>query len=191
MATSNINNHKNNNNNDWLNSYLEAILDVGPTRLDDVKSSSSSSSSSLLLSDQGGRFSPSRYFIEQVITGFDETDIYRSWVKASSTRSPMKERNTRLENVCWRIWNLARQKKQFEGELAQRTAKRRQEREQGRRQAVADLSEDLSDGDKGDLASESNRSGRLATINSVDAMETFINQHKAKKLYIVLIRHEL
>ncbi|EXC28554.1 hypothetical protein L484_005397 [Morus notabilis] len=88
--------------NDWINSYLEAILDVGPG-LDDVKSS--------LLLRERGHFSPTRYFVEEVITGFDETDLHRSWVKAAATRSP-QERNTRLENMCWRIWNLARQKKQ-------------------------------------------------------------------------------
>lgn len=58
--------------NDWINSYLEAILDVGPA-LDDKKSS--------LLLRERGRFSPTRYFVEEVITGFDETDLYRSWVK--------------------------------------------------------------------------------------------------------------
>ena len=57
--------------NDWINSYLEAILDVGPG-IDDAKSS--------LLLRERGRFSPTRYFVEQVI-GFDETDLYRSWVK--------------------------------------------------------------------------------------------------------------
>jgi len=57
--------------NDWLNSYLEAILDVGPG-LDDAKSS--------LLLRERGRFSPTRYFVEEVI-GFDETDLYRSWVR--------------------------------------------------------------------------------------------------------------
>ncbi|EEF30424.1 sucrose phosphate syntase, putative [Ricinus communis] len=88
--------------NDWINSYLEAILDVGPG-LDDAKSS--------LLLRERGRFSPTRYFVEQVITGFDETDLHRSWARAQATRSP-QERNTRLENMCWRIWNLARQKKQ-------------------------------------------------------------------------------
>ena len=60
--------------NDWLNSYLEAILDVGPA-LDDVKSS--------LLLRERGHFSPTRYFVEEVITGFDETDLHRSWVKVS------------------------------------------------------------------------------------------------------------
>lgn len=59
--------------NDWINSYLEAILDVGPG-IDDAKSSS-------LLLRERGRFSPTRYFVEEVITGFDETDLHRSWVR--------------------------------------------------------------------------------------------------------------
>nr|AAL34531.1 sucrose-phosphate synthase [Ipomoea batatas] len=168
--------------NDWINSYLEAILDVGPG-IDDAKSS--------LLLRERGRFSPTRYFVEEVITGFDETDLHRSWVRAQATRSP-QERNTRLENMCWRIWNLARQKKQLEGEQAQRLAKRRQERERGRREAVADMSEDLSEGEKGDAISDISAhgesiKGRLPRISSVETMESWANQQKGKKLYIVLI----
>ncbi|KAK9279174.1 hypothetical protein L1049_012852 [Liquidambar formosana] len=168
--------------NDWINSYLEAILDVGPG-LDDAKSS--------LLLRERGRFSPTRYFVEEVITGFDETDLHRSWVRAAATRSP-QERNTRLENMCWRIWNLARKKKQLEGEETQRMAKRRLERERGRREATADMSEDLSEGEKGDLASDvsahgDSTRGRMPRISSVDVMENWASQHKEKKLYIVLI----
>lgn len=62
--------------NDWINSYLEAILDVGPG-LDDAKSS--------LLLRERGRFSPTRYFVAEVISGFDETDLYRSWVRVCIT----------------------------------------------------------------------------------------------------------
>lgn len=58
--------------NDWINSYLEAILDVGPG-IDEAKSS--------LLLRERGRFSPTRYFVEEVITGFDETDLHRSWIR--------------------------------------------------------------------------------------------------------------
>ncbi|KAJ7957673.1 Sucrose phosphate synthase [Quillaja saponaria] len=169
--------------NDWINSYLEAILDVGPG-LEDAKKSS-------LLLRERGRFSPTRYFVEEVITGYDETDLHRSWVRASATRSP-QERNTRLENMCWRIWNLARQKKQLEGEAAQRMAKRRLEREKGRREATADMSEDLSEGEKGDMVSDvsahgDSTRGRLPRISSADAMETWASSQKGKKLYIVLI----
>lgn len=58
--------------NDWINSYLEAILDVGPG-IDEAKSS--------LLLRERGRFSPTRYFVEEVITGFDESDLHRSWIR--------------------------------------------------------------------------------------------------------------
>lgn len=70
------------------------------------------------------------------------------------------------------------------------------ERERGRREATADMSEDLSEGEKGDTVGdisahgESTR-GRLPRINSVDAMEVWASQQKGKKLYIVLVRHEL
>ncbi|MBA0612174.1 hypothetical protein Godav_012811 [Gossypium davidsonii] len=168
--------------NDWINSYLEAILDVGPG-IDDAKSS--------LLLRERGNFSPTRYFVEEVITGFDETDLHRSWVRAAATRGP-KERNTRLENMCWRIWNLARTKKKLEVEEAQRKANRRLEHERGRREATADMSEDLSEGEKGDLVGDGSARGdrisrRMPRINSVDIMENLANQLKEKKFYITFI----
>ncbi|KAL9376208.1 hypothetical protein Peur_030328 [Populus x canadensis] len=168
--------------NDWINSYLEAILDVDPGIVD--------AKSSLLLRERG-RFSPTRYFVEEVITGFDETDLHRSWLRAAAMRST-QERNTRLENMCWRIWNLARKKKQLEGEEAQRIAKRHLERERGRKEATADMSEDLSEGEKGDVPGDLSAHGgsvrgRMPRISSVDVMENWANQHKEKKLYIVLI----
>ncbi|PRQ26709.1 putative sucrose-phosphate synthase [Rosa chinensis] len=173
--------------NDWVNSYLEAILDVGPG-LDDAKSSSS------LLLRERGRFSPTRYFVEEVITRYDETDLHRSWVRAAATARSAEERNTRLENMCWRIWNLARKKKQLEGEEAQRTARRRDERERGRREATEDMSEDLSEGESrdtvGDISahnSDSTRGGRMRRINSTDVMENWAAHQKEKKFYIVLI----
>lgn len=73
-------------------------------------------------------------------------------------------------------------------------AKRRLERERGRREAVADMSEDLSEGEKGDAVGdlsahgESSR-GRLPRISSVDTLEAWTNQQKGKNLYIVLIRY--
>ncbi|KAL0842930.1 hypothetical protein Bca101_016175 [Brassica carinata] len=170
--------------NDWVNSYLEAILAAEPGIGD--------SKSSLLLRERG-HFSPSRYFVEEVITGFDETDLHRSWVQAAATRSP-QERNTRLENLCWRIWNLARQKKKVEGKNAKRAAKRHLLREKARKEVTADMSEDFSEGEKADVPGEiptlsdgSNTKGRMSRVSSVDVFENWFAQHKEKKLYIVLI----
>ncbi|VVB14033.1 unnamed protein product [Arabis nemorensis] len=169
--------------NDWVNSYLEAILAAEP--------GIGNPKSSLLLRERG-HFSPTRYFVEEVITGFDETDLHRSWVQAAATRSP-QERNTRLENLCWRIWNLARQKKQVEGKNAKRVAKRNLEREKARKEVTADMSEDFSEGEKADLPGEiqpthsDNTKGKMSRISSVDVFENWFAQHKEEKLYIVLI----
>lgn len=58
------------------------------------------------------------------------------------------------------------------------------------------MSEDLSEGEKGDLVSDISTQGgtprgRMHRIHSVDAMENWANQQKEKKLYIVLIRQGL
>lgn len=70
------------------------------------------------------------------------------------------------------------------------------ERERGRREATADMSEDLSEGERGDtvadmlFASESTK-GRMRRISSVEMMDNWANTFKEKKLYVVLIRQEL
>ncbi|WOK99963.1 hypothetical protein Cni_G08675 [Canna indica] len=168
--------------NDWINSYLEAILDAGP--------SIGADKSSLLLRERG-RFNPTRYFVEEVITGYDETDLHKTWVRATAMRST-QERNTRLENMCWRIWNLARKKKQIEGEEAQRTSKLRLERERARHDATDDMCEDLSEGEKGDTIGDlsthgDRRKGRIRKTSSIDALDSWASPYKDRKLYIVLI----
>lgn len=79
--------------NDWINSYLEAILDAGGAA-DEISAAAGGSGggegaagekrdkSSLMLRERG-RFSPARYFVEEVISGFDETDLYKTWVRVS------------------------------------------------------------------------------------------------------------
>lgn len=73
--------------------------------------------------------------------------------------------------------------------------RRRLERERGRREATADMSEDLSEGEKGDPVSDVSAHGgdsgraRLPRISSADAMEMWAKSQKGKKLYIVLIRY--
>ena len=58
------------------------------------------------------------------------------------------------------------------------------------------MSEDLSEGEKADVVGDvsaqgGSTRGRMARICSVDAMENWASQQKEKKLYMVLIRHEL
>ncbi|KAI9107029.1 hypothetical protein K1719_022557 [Acacia pycnantha] len=171
--------------NDWINSYLKAILDVGPGIADRDKAKSS------LLLRERGRFNPTRYFVEEVITGFDETDLHRSWLRAASMGGT-EERNTRMENMSWRIWNLARKKKQVEADEARYRARRRLERERAQREAAADMSEDLSEGEKGDTLGElpahgDSIRGRMSRTSSVDSMDNWARPHQEKKLYIVLI----
>nr|XP_043612921.1 probable sucrose-phosphate synthase 1 [Erigeron canadensis] len=169
--------------NDWINSYLEAILDVGPGLDQDKKNSS-------LMLRERGKFSPTRYFVEEVITKFDETDLRRSWAMASSIRDS-QERNTRLENMSWRIWNLARRKKKL-GEESQQRKKQKNGLARVPKPLIADIPEESSEGERLDTISEMSpkgvsTKGGMKRINSMDVLKNFATQQKEKKLYIVLI----
>ncbi|KAI5074307.1 hypothetical protein GOP47_0010268 [Adiantum capillus-veneris] len=162
--------------NEWINGYLEAILDAGSAAEPHHRSPIPAPIA------ESNIFNPTKYFVEEVVGGFDESDIHRSWLKATATKN-VHERNIRLENMCWRIWHLARKKKQIEWEHAQRLAKRRLEREQAHKDATEDIS-DFSEGEKSDPALVESRMPRAS---SVDYMEAWAEQHKEKKLYIILI----
>ncbi|KAL3635131.1 hypothetical protein CASFOL_019678 [Castilleja foliolosa] len=148
--------------NEWLNGYLEAILDVGSavrktkrrsdeSELNCKKKSLENSIISKKLDDDKllmfenknastKLFSPTNYFIEEVVNGFDESDLHKTWIKVIATRSSHQRKN-RLENMCWRIWHLARRKKQIACDDTKKLMKRRFEREKGRNDAAEDLSE--------------------------------------------------
>ncbi|KAG0515303.1 hypothetical protein BDA96_10G266600 [Sorghum bicolor] len=95
-------------------------------------------------------------------------------------RSP-QEKNTRLENMTWRIWNLARKKKEFEKEEANRLSKRRLETEKPRNDATAEMSEDLFEGVKGEDAGDPSVAYGDSTTGNTPRISSF------DKLYIVLI----
>ncbi|RWW41639.1 hypothetical protein BHE74_00052878 [Ensete ventricosum] len=197
--------------NEWLNGYLEAILDAGPKqplRLRDRNNFSFSALKQLVVRSAaaaggGGveRYSPTKYFVEEVVSRFDDADLHKTWTK---------ERNNRLENMCWRIWHLARKKKQVLGfgdernmfafiplvchlglrdfgtdeqiqwEEAQRLSKKRREREQRSKDAAEDISE-LSEGEKVEPPKDS-----MPRINSEMKMWSEDDQDgKSKHLYIV------
>ncbi|OMO71008.1 Glycosyl transferase, family 1 [Corchorus capsularis] len=171
--------------NEWINGYLEAILDSGAAAIEEQKPAT-------VNLRERGHFNPTQYFVEEVVTGVDETDLHRTWIKVVATRNT-RERSSRLENMCWRIWHLTRKKKQLEWEELQRLAKRRWEREQGRKDATEDLSEDLSEGEKGDALAELAQADTPTETPSKTFQRNFSNlevwsdDKKEKKLYIVLI----
>ncbi|XP_044478739.1 probable sucrose-phosphate synthase 3 [Mangifera indica] len=169
--------------NEWINGYLEAILDTGATAIEEQKPAP------LNLRETGHNFNPTKYFVEEVVSGVDETDLHRTWLKVVAMRNT-RERSSRLENMCWRIWHLTRKKKQLEWEEGQRLAHRRWEREQGRRDVTEDMSEDLSEGEKGDglgemMQPETPRKRFLQ--RNLSNLEVWSDDKKEKKLYIVLI----
>ena len=90
--------------NEWINGYLEAILDSRAPGKDDQKPTA-------VNLRETGHFNPTKYFVEEVVTGVDESDLHRTWIKVVATRNT-RERSSRLENMCWRIWHLTRKKKQ-------------------------------------------------------------------------------
>ncbi|KAJ0972860.1 hypothetical protein J5N97_020819 [Dioscorea zingiberensis] len=161
--------------NEWINGYLEAILDAG-TKL----SQQHRISSRLPLVGRAPSYSPTKYFVEEVVNQFDDTDLHKTWIKVVAMRSS-HERNHRLENICWRIWHLTRKKKQIEWEDSRKLEKRRMEREQGSKDAAECLSE-LSEGEKEKGDSET----PMLRINS--DVQIWQDEHvQNKQLYIVLI----
>uniref|UniRef100_A0A5B7C9U3 Sucrose-phosphate synthase n=1 Tax=Davidia involucrata TaxID=16924 RepID=A0A5B7C9U3_DAVIN len=191
--------------NEWINGYLEAILDVGSSKSGLRVAKAHGNGERINKNNIRKRvdeklrfekyedkekedklFSPTKYFVEEVINSFDESDLHRTWVKVIATRNT-RERSNRLENMCWRIWHLARKKKQIAWDDAQRLAKRRLELEKGRNDAAEDLSE-LSEGEKekGDAnPTESITSEKISRINS--EMQMWSDDNKSRRLYIVLV----
>ncbi|XP_068494762.1 probable sucrose-phosphate synthase 3 isoform X2 [Phaseolus vulgaris] len=167
--------------NEWINGYLEAILSTGASTIEEQKPAP------VTLRD-GGHFNPTKYFVEEVVTSVDESDLYRTWIKVVATRNT-RERSSRLENMCWRIWHLTRKKKQLEWEETQRVANRRWEREQGRREATEDMSEDLSEGEKGDGIGEmvQSETPKKNFQRQISNLEVWSDDKKEKRLYVVLL----
>ncbi|KAL6991511.1 sporulation-specific protein 2 [Sarracenia purpurea var. burkii] len=168
--------------NEWINGYLEAILDSGAAAIDDENKPIP------VNLRERGHFNPTKYFVEEVVTGVDESDLHRTWIKVVATRNT-RERSSRLENMCWRIWHLTRKKKQLDWENFQRLANRRWEQEQGRRDATEDMSEDLSEGERGDVLGEAlvTESPMKRFQRNFSNLEVWSDNNKEKKLYVVLI----
>lgn len=63
--------------NELINGYLEAILDAGGGKgLESRRTQRTSLVPQL-------KFSPTKYFVEEVVNGFDEADLYKTWTKVT------------------------------------------------------------------------------------------------------------
>ncbi|KAG5047740.1 hypothetical protein JHK86_017146 [Glycine max] len=109
-----------------------------------------------------------------------------------TARRNTRERSNRLENMCWRIWHLTRKKKQIAWDDAQRLARKRLDREQGRNDAANDLSE-LSEGEKEKADANANanalepfKDNNISRITS--EMQLWSEEDdNSRNLYVVLI----
>ena len=70
--------------NDWLNGYLEAILDAGSKNTRKSNDGKQKIAKFEQQVKEEKLFSPTKYFVEEVVNSFDESDLHRTWVKVSS-----------------------------------------------------------------------------------------------------------
>ena len=68
--------------NEWINGYLEAILDVG-ANLTTQKGVDTKMKIEKLQDNvkRDKHFSPTNYFVEEVVNSVDESDLHRTWIK--------------------------------------------------------------------------------------------------------------
>lgn len=173
--------------NEWINGYLEAILDSRSSSISEAEDRYH-----LHQPSASFKLNLTRYFVEEVVIGVSETDLHRMWIKVVATRNT-RERSSRLENMCWRIWHLARKNRHLELEESGRVTRRRLEREEGRRDATEELAEEE---DLGLSIEEGSYSGggcqdqlMKRYQRQVSGIQVWSDENREKKLYIVLIRY--
>jgi len=74
--------------NEWINGYLEAILDAGARRRGE-RGAPALTTPRLLQAPalaEAAAYSPARYFVEEVVSRFDDRDLHRTWTKVTQQR---------------------------------------------------------------------------------------------------------
>ncbi|KAL3678007.1 hypothetical protein R1sor_020963 [Riccia sorocarpa] len=174
-------------NNDWINGYLEAIINTGE-RLDGYRSDGyRSDGPARTAAASQNVLSAAKYFVNEV-TGSDDAAIYRTWVKANATKYP-QEKGNRMEYLCWRVWHVARQKKKLAWEDAQRMTRSRFGRRNRRQIKDEDFSEDLSEGERSEAqaGTPSSDGGSTSSLTAMIHAESQNAVGGTGRLYIVLV----
>lgn len=85
--------------NEWINGYLEAILDAGVKhrgatgaplplpRLPGLGEDEDNGSGSGGAAQSAAAYSPTRYFVEEVVSRFDDRDLHKTWTKVRAVFS--------------------------------------------------------------------------------------------------------
>lgn len=69
--------------NEWINGYLEAILDAGSKKTP----FSYSSPEEAALAVTPSRYSPTKYFVEEVVNRFNDADLHKTWIKVQCSHT--------------------------------------------------------------------------------------------------------
>jgi sucrose-phosphate synthase len=81
--------------NEWINGYLEAILDAGSKlRPQGVQLPPLEPAPALAAEESGAGYNPTRYFVEEVVRSFDEQALHKTWTKVTVYRSAMPARSS-------------------------------------------------------------------------------------------------
>ena len=68
--------------NEWINGYLEAILDVGSNVTRKRQDGKQSVIPKFEEKEKEEKlFSPTKYFVQEVVNSFDESELHRTWIK--------------------------------------------------------------------------------------------------------------
>eukprot|EP00850_Spirogloea_muscicola_P005647 SM000026S08896 [mRNA] locus=s26:320151:326233:+ [translate_table: standard] len=161
-------------NNEWINGYLEAIIDSAPIEdqrsrpvEDDLKDSSNPAI---------------KYFIKEITEGIDELDLHRSWLKATATKN-VQDRENRLENASWRIWHLIRRRRLLNAEERKRLAQRQIEKAEAGKDAEDIMPDEYAD-DETHLDVASDSAAPVASQAAAPGGEEEAPQER--RLYIVM-----
>ena len=78
--------------NQWINGYLEAILDAGAVIAKHKAQTGAAGGlkerpQPLELNEGKGIFNPTKFFVEEVTSGYDEADLYKTWMKVNKRKT--------------------------------------------------------------------------------------------------------
>ncbi|VAH93737.1 unnamed protein product [Triticum turgidum subsp. durum] len=182
--------------NEWINGYLEAILDAGSKlRVQGVSLPPLEPAPALASEESSAAYNPTRYFVEEVVRSFDDQALHKTWTGTARSGT------TGWRTCAGGSGTSPGRRSKVERDYSQEVARRKLEQELGSLEAAEDLAE-LSEGEKETVPKPDGTAAhlsadeqqpqqrtRLARINSEVRLvsDDEDEQSKNRNLYIVLI----